>query len=159
MYCLKCKRDTVTVDSNLVATSNNRLLLKGKCADCGTKKAQFQKGWKRGKKGSGLFNKIIDKLPVELHIPGYNYCGPGTKLSKRLAKGDVGVNALDEACKRHDVAYAASEDLADRHRADEELASAARKILLSNTGLSERVAAAGVTGAMKAKVKLGMGKQ
>ena len=42
--------------------------------------------------GSGLLsdiagtviNKSIDLLPVELHIPGYQYCGPGTKLSKRL---------------------------------------------------------------------------
>lgn len=29
------------------------------------------------KRGSGLVNKLIDKLPVELHLPGYNYCGPG----------------------------------------------------------------------------------
>lgn len=29
------------------------------------------------KRGSGLVNKLIDKLPFELHLPGYNYCGPG----------------------------------------------------------------------------------
>lgn len=28
--------------------------------------------------GSGLINKIIDKLPFEAHIPGgYKFCGPG----------------------------------------------------------------------------------
>ena len=29
------------------------------------------------KRGSGLVNKLIDNLPIELHLPGYNYCGPG----------------------------------------------------------------------------------
>jgi len=32
------------------------------------------------RKGRGLVNKIINKLPFELHIPGYSYCGPGTNL-------------------------------------------------------------------------------
>lgn len=29
------------------------------------------------KRGVGLVDKLIDKLPFELHLPGYNYCGPG----------------------------------------------------------------------------------
>lgn len=29
------------------------------------------------KRGSGLVDKLIDKLPFEIHLPGYNYCGPG----------------------------------------------------------------------------------
>lgn len=29
------------------------------------------------KRGSGFVDKIIDKLPFELHLPSYNYCGPG----------------------------------------------------------------------------------
>lgn len=29
------------------------------------------------KSGKGLLDKIIDKLPVELHVPSYQYCGPG----------------------------------------------------------------------------------
>ncbi|XP_074096719.1 uncharacterized protein LOC141525915 [Cotesia typhae] len=40
------------------------------------------------RRAKGLFNNIINKLPLELHIPGYQYCGPGTKLAKRLARGD-----------------------------------------------------------------------
>ncbi|KAJ8964117.1 hypothetical protein NQ314_005113 [Rhamnusium bicolor] len=51
------------------------------------------------KKGRGLLNTLINKLPVELHIPGYRFCGPGTKLQKRLDRGDQGNNLLDEACK------------------------------------------------------------
>ena len=49
------------------------------------------------RRGKGLVNSIIDKLPVELHIPGYQYCGPGTKLKERLARGDPGINPLDAA--------------------------------------------------------------
>ena len=48
----------------------------------------------------------------------YNFCGPFTKLDKRLARGDVGINRLDEACKRHDIAYSQSKANADRHEAD-----------------------------------------
>ena len=35
----------------------------------------------------------------------YNYCGPFTRLDKRLARGDKGINELDEICKQHDIAY------------------------------------------------------
>lgn len=27
--------------------------------------------------GTGFIDKIIDKLPFELHVPSYQYCGPG----------------------------------------------------------------------------------
>lgn len=37
---------------------------------------------KHRKRGKGLVNQLINKLPVELHIPGYSFCGPGTKLKK-----------------------------------------------------------------------------
>jgi hypothetical protein len=39
----------------------------------------------------------------ELHLPGYNYCGPFTKLDKTLARGDEPVNKLDAGCKSHDI--------------------------------------------------------
>jgi len=105
-----------------------------------------------------LLNKTINNLPIELHIPGYNYCGPGTKLEKRLAKGDQGINGLDSACKEHDIAYSQSTDLADRHRADKVLADKAwQRFKSKEAKFGERMAALGVTGAMKAKVKMGMG--
>ena len=39
----------------------------------------------------------------ELHVPGYNYCGPFTKLDKRLARGTKPVNKLDAGCKENDI--------------------------------------------------------
>ncbi|KYN21095.1 hypothetical protein ALC57_06540 [Trachymyrmex cornetzi] len=36
-------------------------------------------------------NRAINALPFESHIPGYQFCGPGTRLTKRLARGDVSI--------------------------------------------------------------------
>ncbi|XP_072757719.1 uncharacterized protein [Anoplolepis gracilipes] len=53
--------------------------------------------------GRGLLNRAINALPIELHIPGYQFCDPGTRLEKRLARGDRGINPLDAACREHDI--------------------------------------------------------
>lgn len=108
--------------------------------------------------GAGLLNSAINKLPVELHLPGYRYCGPGTHLRKRLQRGDPGINPLDEACKEHDIAYSTHKDLAHRHRADLLLQDKAwKRAKSSGASLGERASALLVTGAMGAKRKLGMG--
>lgn len=113
----------------------------------------------KGKRiGRGFFNKLIDKLPIELHLPGYNFCGPGTKLEKRLKRGDRGVNPLDEACKKHDIAYTHSSDLKFRHGADKELYKAAKERIFSkDSSFGEKAASSAVAALMKAKVAIGMG--
>lgn len=109
---------------------------------------------------SSALNKAIDLLPVELHIPGYNFCGPGTKLKKRLARGDKGINPLDEACKIHDIAYSNFNDSGRRQQADKELAERAwRRFKASDASLGEKAAAWTVTTAMKAKTKFGGGRR
>ncbi|XP_073972342.1 uncharacterized protein [Rhodnius prolixus] len=113
-----------------------------------------------GKKttGKGLINSVINKLPFEAHIPGYRFCGPGTKLQERLARGDKGINPLDEACKEHDIAYFKNKDLKSRHKADRILAEKAwQRTKSSDSSFGEKAAAWAVTNAMKAKVKLGGG--
>ena len=110
------------------------------------------------KKGSGVLNTLINKLPFELHLPGYNYCGPGTKLEKRLARGDRGINPLNEACKEHDIAYSTSKDIKNRHFADNLLAKKAfERFKARDASFGEKTAALGISGAMKVKTKLGMG--
>ena len=42
-YCLKCKKDTANIDSKMIKTKNNRLLMQSKCSVCGTKKSRFVK--------------------------------------------------------------------------------------------------------------------
>lgn len=108
--------------------------------------------------GRGLINNIINSLPVELHLPGYQFCGPGTKLKERLARGDKGVNPLDAACKEHDIAYSQSKDINKRHEADQVLANNAwSRVRSKDSSFAERTNAWLVTNAMKAKVKFGMG--
>ena len=111
------------------------------------------------RRGKGLVNSIINKLPVELPIPGYQYCGSGTKLKERLARGDPGINPLDAACKEHDIAYSKNRDnLNARHAADRVLTERAQKrVLAKDASLGEKAAAWGVANTMKAKTKLGMG--
>lgn len=85
----------------------------------------------------------------------------GTKLEKRLARGDKGVNGLDELCKEHDIAYAKHQDSAERYKADKKLSSGAIKRVFSKDATwGERGASLLVTAAMKAKTglsKFGMG--
>jgi hypothetical protein len=40
----------------------------------------------------------------ERHLPGYNFCGPGTNVSLRLRRGVKPVNRLDAAALTHDMA-------------------------------------------------------
>lgn len=109
-------------------------------------------------KGRGLLNSAINSLPFELHLPGYNYCGPGTKLHKRLERGDKGINPLDNACMKHDIAYDRYSDIADRHRADLELYKMAKqRRKTKNVGTGEKIASWLVSKVMKSKLKAGAG--
>lgn len=115
------------------------------------------------KKGRGIIsaiaNKAIDLLPVEMHMPGMNYCGPGTKLKERLARGDKPVNKLDEFCKTHDIAYSKSSDSNTRAKADKILADNAwTRVTAPDSSLKEKAAAYLVTNLMKAKQKFFGGK-
>lgn len=108
-----------------------------------------------------VVNKTIDLLPLELHLPGgYQYCGPGTKLKKRLERGDPGINKLDQACKQHDIAYSTFKDTKNRSIADRALAEKAwQRVQSSDASIGEKAASLAVTAAMKAKTTFGGGKR
>lgn len=108
------------------------------------------------KLGTGFLNDAINKLPIELHIPGYQYCGPGTKLARRLNRGDPGINNLDRACKSHDIAYSKFKSIDKRHEADKELSEKAwERFKSSDASFGEKATALAVNLAMRAKMKLG----
>jgi len=116
-------------------------------------KMKRRRGMLQRKRGKGILNTIIDHLPVSLHVPGYNYCGPGTKL-----RGQPAVNKLDEYCKQHDIFYSKNSDTAARNKADLVLADRAwERVKSLDAGIGERAAAYAIVNAMKAKAKLGMG--
>lgn len=107
---------------------------------------------------SSLLNWLINNLPFELHLPGYKYCGPGTKLIQRLIRGDKPINKLDEYCKEHDIAYHKSSNLKDRHKADIILLEMVKnRISASDAKIGEKLAAHVVSKAMAAKIKTGAG--
>lgn len=108
--------------------------------------------------GRGLINSLINSLPVELHIPGYQYCGPGTKLHQRLERGDPGINPLDRYCRSHDIAYALYPDLERRQRADQELLRGAdERINSADADYKEKAAAYLIKSIMTAKTMMGAG--
>lgn len=110
---------------------------------------------KRKTKGCGILDSIVNKIPVEMHVPGYQYCGPGTKLEKRLARGDPGINPLDQACKRHDITYSKYNRGPERYEADKLLAKQAwNRVVSKDASLQERATALAVTAAMKSKMGL-----
>lgn len=87
-----------------------------------------------------VLDTLIDLLPFEMHVPGYKFCGPGTKVSKRIEQGDEPLNPLDEACRQHDIAY--SQKNTNRRQADRRLAEQAfSRMLAGETPPDERTVA------------------
>ena len=78
----------------------------------GTKRKRTQSGW-----GVDI-QKWLAKTSIEFHWPGYQYMGPGTKLAKRLKRGDPGINRLDKIAKQHDIDYSHTKNLQDKWKAD-----------------------------------------
>ena len=118
MYCVKCKKKTNTTSEKLVTTSNNRQMKRGNCSVCGTTKTQFVKS----SKGGSILNKMINSLPVEMHLLGHNFTGPGTKLNKRLnadltpKEWSKPINRIDKAAYHHDICYLKNNDTETRNR-------------------------------------------
>lgn len=116
----------------------------------------------KGKKDDdgGMLNKFINWLPFELHMPGYNYCGPGTKFMDRLKNKDDGINELDEACKAHDLLYTFTKNASDRRQADIVLAKESVKVMFDpNVSRYERTCALFTSLVMINKAELKNNKQ
>jgi len=174
MYCLRCKQHTDTLNGVVADTKNGRPIKKGTCTVCGAKKNQFLSM----KSGRSLLNAALNKLPLpEMHmrlpsgvqseaVPAgvfqdtgkYSYCGPFTKLDKRLSQGYGGVNQLDRACLNQDVAYAVHSDTAGHNTADDVLAAAGSTIALDD-GVPEweKKDARTIAAIMSAKSRFGLG--
>jgi Phospholipase A2-like domain len=69
----------------------------------------------------------LQKFPGEIHVPGMNFAGPGTRLDHRL--NDDGtpkswsqpVDRVDQAAYYHDLAYYENKDIENRNIADREM--------------------------------------
>lgn len=103
-------------------------------------------------------NKVVNNLPIELHLPGYQYCGRGTKLETRLTRGDPRINPLDAACKEHNITDSHNlENMKIKNAADAVLADKAWQTARSDdASIGEKDAAYAITNAMEVNNKLGM---
>ena len=59
-YCVKCKRDTENIDSKMVRTKTNWLVMQLKCSVCGIKKSRFVKE----QETKGLLSSLGIKTPL-----------------------------------------------------------------------------------------------
>ena len=60
IFCLKCKKDTESIDSKVVKTKNGRAMLLSKCAICGSKKSRLMKE----QDAKGLSSSLGLKTPL-----------------------------------------------------------------------------------------------
>ena len=116
IYCVKCCKFTETRDMKQKTTKNNRQMLQGICIVCGTKKSKFISA-----SGKGFINDTINSLPFEMHMPGHNFTGPGTKLNKRLNEDmtpnawSKPINRVDKAAYQQDICYVKNKDTKTRN--------------------------------------------
>ena len=59
-YWLKCKKDTENIDSKIVRTKNNRLLMQSERSNCKNKKSGFVKE----QKAKGLLSNLGMETPL-----------------------------------------------------------------------------------------------
>ena len=72
--------------------------------------------------------KALSKTGIEFHLPGYQFAGPGTKLQKRLALGQQGINRLDRIARTHDIDYSMAQNLQDKWKADDKMIRAIQNL-------------------------------
>ena len=95
----------------------------------------------------------------ERHLPGYNFCGPGTNVHRRLRNGVKPVNKLDAAALQHDLAveprgpYTAAGHGPSLRRADRQLMQDAQRLLFTKG--EDRWACTAVVTAMEALLATG----
>ena len=103
------------------------------------------------------------KFAGEMHLPGHNFTGPGTKLNKRLNPDGTPkswskpVDRVDSAAYRHDLAYAAHSDATNRIVADRKMLKELDEI--PNPTLKERMERAIVKPILNTKVRFGCNKR
>ena len=108
MYCLKCRRVTETGNIATATSKNGKLMKRGQCVTCRKTKTQFIK---RDATGGSFLNSLVNKLPLEMPLPGHNFTGPGTKRYKRLNQDgtpkecSIPINRVDNAAYHHDLCY------------------------------------------------------
>ena len=160
MYCLKCRRVTETENITFPTSKNGRLMKRGRCVTYVKIKCQFiKKGYLEG--GGSFLNTLVNNLPFEMHLPGHNFTGPGTKLYKRLnpdgtpKEWSLPINRVDNAAYHHDLCYSKHDDTMTMNDVcDKTMLGDFSEIV--NPSLRERIDKSIVGKLIKAKVNFGL---
>ena len=59
-YCLKCKKNTESIDPKVSATTNGRTMILSKCVICGSKKSKLIKK----QEANGLLSNVCIRTPL-----------------------------------------------------------------------------------------------
>ena len=59
-YCVKCRKNTENLNSNIFKTKNGRLIMQSKCTECGFKRSRFVKE----QEAKGLLSNLRIKIPL-----------------------------------------------------------------------------------------------
>ena len=59
-YCMKCRKDTENIDTKMVRTKNNRLIMQSKCSICRIKNSRFVKE----QEAKGLLSNLGIRTPL-----------------------------------------------------------------------------------------------
>ena len=59
-YCLKCKKNTESINPKVSKTSNGKIMILSKCAICGSKKSNFIKE----QQAKGLLSNLGIRIPL-----------------------------------------------------------------------------------------------
>ena len=117
---------------------------------------------KRDATGGSFLNSLVNKLPFEMHLPGHNFTGPGTKLYKRLnsdgtpKEWSLPINRVDNAAYHHDLCYSKHDDTKTRNEVcDKTMLGELSGIV--NPTLRERNNISIVGKLIKANVNFGLG--
>ena len=91
---------------------------RGQCITCRKTKTQFVK---KELAGGSFLNTLVNKLPFEMHLPGHNFTGPGTKLYTRLNQDgtlkewSIPISRVDNEAYHHDLCYSKHDDTKSRN--------------------------------------------
>ena len=67
-YCLKCKKNTESINPKVSKTTNSKMMILSKCAICGSKKSKFIKE----QKAKGLLSNLGIRAPlIKILLLGY----------------------------------------------------------------------------------------
>ena len=112
--------------------------------------------------GESFLNTLVNKLTFEMHLPGHNFTGPGTKLYKRFnhdatpKEWSKPINRVDNAAYHHDLCYSKHDDTKTRNEVcDKTMLYDLNGIV--NSTLRERIAKSIFGKLINAKVNFGLG--